>query len=199
MTLALLERGLLQRLADDLRIGAVDDQVLRRRDRNLESLAAQSGDVVAQPVGIGRPHRSEFLHADLNRAGEVADFFLRALDDRLLGAETDDHLRAQRQREQTDHQEDQLGLQIQRWESICHWECAPRHLFQLNSGSLQRGRQIASSRPLRFWLRWLKGVSQPSGSGRSRRTMRSRSRALSGNRRCSGSLFRSARRRRIRA
>ena len=135
------ERGLLHRIADDLRIGAVDDKVLRRGDRNLEALAAQSGDIVAQTVGIGGAYRSKFLHADLNRAGEVADFFLGAFDDRFLGAEADDNLRAERQCEQADHQEDQLDLEIQRWESICHRECASRRLFDCNSARTAKRRK----------------------------------------------------------
>ena len=72
--------------------------------------------VVVQLIAIGIAHRSQFLHANLNHAREVLDPLLRGRDDLRLRAEAHPHLGAQRQREQTDHQHDQLRLQVQRGE-----------------------------------------------------------------------------------
>ena len=70
--------------------------------------------VVMQLIAIGVAHRGQFLHANLDHAREVLDPLLRRRDDFRLRAKAHPHLRAQRQREQADHQHDQLRLKVQR-------------------------------------------------------------------------------------
>ena len=106
-----IERG-----ADQLGIRAVDDQVFARGDRNLEA-AGVFVDIVLQQVRIRRRDRGEFLHADLNHAGQVFNLFLRGADDRFLRLETRHHLHAERQRQQDGYKNDQLRFEIERRKS----------------------------------------------------------------------------------
>ena len=66
----------------------------------------QAAHVVLQQFAVGAADRGEFLHADLNRARQILDVFLGGVGDRLLGAQADQDLGAQRGGQQ-DHDDNQ--------------------------------------------------------------------------------------------
>ena len=71
-------------------------------------------NVVMQLIAIGVAHRGQLLHSNLDHPRQVFDLLLGVRHDRRLRAQAHPYLRAQRQRQQPDHQHDQLRLQVKR-------------------------------------------------------------------------------------
>src|SRR5271155_38152 len=92
----------IERSSDQFGVGAVDDQVLAGGNRYLQALVVEAADVVLQPFTVGAADGGQFLYADLDRTREVFDVLPRGVRDRLLRAQADDHLGAERGRQQ-DH------------------------------------------------------------------------------------------------
>ena len=102
------------------------------------------------------------MHADLNRASEVANFFLRALDDRFLGAEADDNLRASVSASRPTIRKISLAFRFSAG-NLCAIGSA-RSGSNLNGiSALCKEPSIACDGGLRFCLRYLKGVSRHPG------------------------------------
>ncbi len=103
-----------QRRANQMRIRAVDNQVLTRRDRNFEPLGMQTADVTMQPIAIRITDRGQLLHADLNHPRKIFNLLLRSSDDSFLRPKTNPNLRAKGQAKQPDHEHNKLGLEVER-------------------------------------------------------------------------------------
>ena len=125
-----VDRAAVDRFADQRRIGAVDDQVLARRDRNFEPVVVQRVDVVLQAIAVEGADRGQLLHAYLDGAGEFLDIVLGRFDDPILRVEADHHFGAERQPQQHHHQCHQLGFEIECGKSDSHGNFQARRQMQ---------------------------------------------------------------------